>query len=135
MSSVVAHAAVSKWTLCCLLVLSIVSLKANISLASVGCQRFCSKVSWFFKEFQFVCSSLQLLLDAENPLKKGKSCAAGPRRGALGEITNSIAANTKVTHLSSVLGLLLFPRVGSEHTNCIAYGLSLYGFISCVETL
>ena len=80
-------------------------------------------MSWFFKEFKFFCSSSQLLPAADNPLKKGKSFAAGPRRAALGEITNFNAANTKVTHLSSVLSLLMFPRVGSEHTNCIAYGL------------
>lgn len=36
---------------------------------------------------------------AENPVKMGKTTAAGPRRGALGEITNfpGAAVNTKVT--------------------------------------
>ncbi|KAM4592412.1 G2/mitotic-specific cyclin-B2-like [Odontesthes bonariensis] len=37
-----------------------------------------------------------LLPAAENPLKKGESCAAGPRRGVLGEITNFKAANIKI---------------------------------------
>ncbi|KAM4593435.1 G2/mitotic-specific cyclin-B2 [Odontesthes bonariensis] len=41
-----------------------------------------------------------LLPAAENPLKEGKRFAAGPRRAALGEITNFNAANTKRTGAS-----------------------------------
>ncbi|XP_072237272.1 G2/mitotic-specific cyclin-B2-like [Leuresthes tenuis] len=43
----------------------------------------------------YVGARAMLLPAAENPLKKGKSFAAGPRRAALGEITNFNAANPK----------------------------------------
>ncbi|MEQ2198125.1 G2/mitotic-specific cyclin-B2, partial [Xenoophorus captivus] len=65
-----------------------------VVLAAADDLRFCSLVSCVFL---LVMSAVEVrAAAAEEPLKKGKSSAAAPRRAALGEITNFTGAATNI---------------------------------------